>query len=271
MWWDELNRIGPLYGYYPNASKTCLIAAHENAANEIFAGSGITISMKGNQHLGAALGSRTFVEEFVSKKVATWVTDVKQLAEIAHTQPQAAYAAYIHGLSSRWLFLLCTVPDMQNVLQPLEDSIHQFLIPAITVHPPCSKLERELLALPIRLVGMGILNPMTCSSQCFNSSKQLTSPFVALIISQEDKLPSVDATLSETRKSIHSENRKLQNALADCIYANLSAKQQRLVDLSREKVHPRGYLYFLWTSHWFFLQQEEWLMSVQHFTGVWQT
>ena len=40
MWWDELNRIGPLYGYYPNASKTCLIAkpAHENAANEIFAG-----------------------------------------------------------------------------------------------------------------------------------------------------------------------------------------------------------------------------------------
>lgn len=72
MWWDELNRIGPLYGYYPNASKTCLLVKphHEHAANEIFAGSGITISTKGNRHLGAALGSRTFVEEFVSKKVA---------------------------------------------------------------------------------------------------------------------------------------------------------------------------------------------------------
>ena len=46
---------------------------------------------------------------------------------------------------------------------------------------------------------------------------------------------SVGATLSETRKSIHSENRKLQNAIADCRYDNLSAKQQRLVDLSREK------------------------------------
>ena len=55
-----------------------------------------------------------------------------------------------------------------------------------------------LLVLPVRLGGMGILNPMTCSSQCFNSSKQLTSPLVALIISQEEKLPSVDATLSET-------------------------------------------------------------------------
>ena len=40
---------------------------------------------------------------------------------------------------------------------------------------------------------------------------------------------SVGATLSETRKSIHSENKKLQNALADCIYDNLSAKQQRLL------------------------------------------
>ena len=31
-WWDELNRIGPLYGYYPYASKTCLIVKphHEN-------------------------------------------------------------------------------------------------------------------------------------------------------------------------------------------------------------------------------------------------
>ena len=86
-----------------------------------FAGSGTTISTKGNRHLRAALGSRTFVEEFVSKKVATWITDVKQLAKIAHTQPQAAYAAYIHGLSSRWLFLLHTVPDMQDLLQPLED------------------------------------------------------------------------------------------------------------------------------------------------------
>ena len=92
-----------------------------------------------------------------------------------------------------------------------------------------------MLALPVRLGGMGILNPMTCSSQCFNSSKQLTSPLVALIISQEDKLPSDGATLSETRKSIHSENRKLQNALDDCIYDNLSAKQQRPVDLSRKK------------------------------------
>ena len=38
MWWDELNRIGPLYGYYPNASKTCLIVKphHGHAASEIF-------------------------------------------------------------------------------------------------------------------------------------------------------------------------------------------------------------------------------------------
>ena len=97
------------------------------------------------------------------------------------------------------------------------------------------KTREKVAALPVRLGGMGILNPMKSSSQCSNSSKQLTSPLVAIIISKEEKFASVDATLSETRKSIHSENRKLQNALADCIYNNLPAKQQRLVDLSREK------------------------------------
>ena len=102
-----------------------------------------------------------------------------------------------------------------------------------SVSHPCYKLERELLALPVRLAGMGILNPMTCSSQCFNSSKRLISPLVALIISQEEKLPSIDATLSETRIFIQI----IENVLVDCIhvYDNLSAKQQRLVDLSREK------------------------------------
>ena len=35
----------------------------------------------------------------------------------------------------------------------------------------CSKLVRELLALPVILGGKKILNPVTFSSQCFKSSK----------------------------------------------------------------------------------------------------
>ena len=105
-----------------------------------------------------------------------------------------------------------------------------------------------MLALPVRLGGMGILNPTTCSYQCFNSSKQLTSPLVALIISQEDKLPSAVATLSETRKSIHSENRKLQMPLLIACMTSYQLSSNDWLILVGKKVYPHGYLFFLWTS-----------------------
>ena len=37
------------------------------------------------RHLGAALGSSSFVEEYVSRKVDKWVMQVKRLSEIALT------------------------------------------------------------------------------------------------------------------------------------------------------------------------------------------
>ena len=38
---------------------------------------------------------------------------------------------------------------------------YNHLIPAITGRPPCSQIERDLLALPVRLSGLGIINPVS--------------------------------------------------------------------------------------------------------------
>ena len=37
-WWDEISRLGPSFGYHPNASKTWLIVKkeHESAAVALF-------------------------------------------------------------------------------------------------------------------------------------------------------------------------------------------------------------------------------------------
>ena len=56
------------------------------------------------RHLGAALGSRSFAEEYISSKVEEWVKEIMSLAEVTTSQPHAAYAAYTHGLSSHWNF-----------------------------------------------------------------------------------------------------------------------------------------------------------------------
>ena len=46
-----------------------------------------------------------------------------------------------------------TIQSIGHLLQPLEDVIHQYLIPGLSGRSPCSELERELLFLPCHLGG----------------------------------------------------------------------------------------------------------------------
>ena len=70
-WWDELVSHGEAYGYSANASKTWLVVKPEYLAQakEIFADLGVQITSEGRRHLGAALGTKSFADAFVSKKV----------------------------------------------------------------------------------------------------------------------------------------------------------------------------------------------------------
>ena len=56
---------------------------------ELFADSQINITLEGKRHLGAALGSVNFKDEYIDEKVRNWVNDIKTPADIAKTQPHA--------------------------------------------------------------------------------------------------------------------------------------------------------------------------------------
>ena len=135
-WWDMLSTLGPEFGYYPN-DKKCWVTVKldkEECAKEVFKETDIKITVEGKKHLGAAIGSQEYLDEYVSEKVSDWVSEVVQLAEFALTQPQACYAAYTFGLKHRWTYFLRTLPDIHDLLEPLENAISQVLIPAITEH-----------------------------------------------------------------------------------------------------------------------------------------
>ena len=87
-------------GYFPNSQKCWLIVKpeKERPATEIFSETTINITTEVRKHLGAALGSRVFFEDYVDKKVREWVAQVTRLAEFATTQPQSSYAAFVFGL-----------------------------------------------------------------------------------------------------------------------------------------------------------------------------
>ena len=103
-WWDALSTIGPDLGYFPNDRKCWIIAkpAKEESVREASKDATINVTVQGQKLLGAAIGSRKCLEEYVSEKVTNWINDIAQLAEFALSQPQACYAAYTFGLKRRW-------------------------------------------------------------------------------------------------------------------------------------------------------------------------
>ena len=73
---------------------------HVEAA-EIFAGTGVNVTVEGKRYLGVALGTRSFVESYVMQKLVMWESEIEKLSNIAKSQPHAAYSALTKGLSSR--------------------------------------------------------------------------------------------------------------------------------------------------------------------------
>ena len=223
-----------MFGYHPNAAKTYLIvkASNEQKSRQIFSDTAVKITTSGKQHLGAAIGSRSFTGVYVNNKVESWTKEIERLPEIAISQPHAAYATFTHGLSSQWNYLLRTIPDISDLIAPLEKVIHQTFIPALTGRPPPSKHECDLLALPARLGGLGLTNPTTLSSVFFKAS---TAPLVGLIIAQDHEAHVDPAVMIEIKKDIQKKNHQQIENQANIIYDQLNPQMKRCVDLAKEK------------------------------------
>ena len=71
------------------------------------------------------------LEEYVGNKVETLVQEILKLSEFAMSQPQAAYAAFSFGVRHKWTYFLRTIPDIEDLLQPLEEAIRSVLIPTL--------------------------------------------------------------------------------------------------------------------------------------------
>ena len=132
---------------------------HLDKAERIFAGTEIHVTCEGKRYLGSALGTHNFAKEYVLEKVTTWKDKLERLSSIAKTEPHAAFSALTHGLMSHWTFLLRSIEGIANLLQPIEDALRQQLIPAITGREALNDDERDLLALPAHLGGIGASNP----------------------------------------------------------------------------------------------------------------
>ena len=233
-----MNRNGPGYGYHPKASKSCLIVK-EAAAEEVrrlFSGTGVQITREGKRLLGAAIGNNDFEEKFPETIISPLVQQVSKLAEVAQSQHQAAHAAFTHGLIGKWTFLTRTSSSsIAKHLQPLEDAIRLRLIPSLTGCSPPGNDERDLLALPPRLGGLGLVNPRKEVAIEQANSQHVTAPLVTHIGEQNENISDIKEEMKQRKREAHSSKCKHQQEAATALKSELPAALLRSAEFATEE------------------------------------
>jgi len=108
--------------------------------------------------------------------------------------------------------------------------------PSLTGRAAPSDLDRELLALPARLGGLGLLNPSHLSTIEYSASMKVTQPLVDHIIKQDERygyeiLQDQLSAKAEVHKSKREQHSNAALTLKDILPPSLA----HAMDLSQEK------------------------------------
>ena len=236
VWWDNLIKLGPKFGYYPQPSKSWLIVKEhqEYQAKATFINTKINITKDGKRHLGAIIGSESFRKEYLSSKITDWTEGIKLLRKIVRIDPQSAYACFISGFKHKLNYIMRTVPNTAAYLQQIDEIVQTELIPAITGDITCSEEEKKLLSLPPKLGGLGIPIFSTISDAELENSKHFTASLQKNIIEQNRVYVTDKKKLKQLKNEIKAKrNDKHQNLLKD-IRKEMSKEKIRLNDINQE-------------------------------------
>ena len=151
-----------------------------------------------------------------------------------------------------------TIPNLEEVLKPLDEAIDKSFIPAITEDHVLSADDRKLLALPVRLGGLGIPIFTEICQKEFNYSLKATQLIRPRIISQDH----VFILNPQAEKRIEAEIKKDRE---DRYAATLEDLKQRM---SKEKLRGNEVAQMKGASAWLTalpLKEEGYVLSKREF------
>ena len=123
---------------------------------------------------------------------------------------------------------------MSAHLKSLEDTIRTQLIPSLTGCSPPVNSERDLLALPQRLEGLGLTNPTRDMNIERENSQHIMAPPVEHIVKQDESINDIQGELKHQKKEAYMSKFKSLQAAATKLKAELPTTPQRSVELATE-------------------------------------
>ena len=155
-----------------------------------------------------------------------------------------------------------TIPDIAELFEPLKSAIREDLIPAL-IGRTVTDNERRILALTVKLGGMGIFNPVTTADAEFEASALITRNLTEIICRQERDLRNYDKErVSDTIKEIKIlKNERQLNCLQE-VNDLIDDKMKRILQLSQEKGAGSWLTVIPTKSHGFTLNKREFRDSI---------
>ena len=177
--YDDLILLGKGYGYFSNAAK-CKVVVREGlveAAVEFFntqRNMGFEICT-GTRYLGGYIGCEDGRDKYITKKVLSWESTVRELAMVANQHyPHSAYTGLTKSLQHQWTYFQRVIPNIAHLFDPVENAITGSFIPAIYGESVRDSI-RLLASLPVKCAGLAITNPVSTSQANYNASTLVCS------------------------------------------------------------------------------------------------
>ena len=92
----------------------------------------------------------------MKEKVTDWFSQLRVLSEFSKSQLLAACASFCFGKQNKFSYFLRTIPEMNDLMQPVDKIVQNLLLPAISGEKFFAK-ERELYLFLVRSEGLGII------------------------------------------------------------------------------------------------------------------
>ena len=178
--------------------------------------------------------SEIYKREYVDDLVKDWNSQLL-MSTVAESQPQAAYSPFVSGFKNKLSCFTRTIPDISNLLIPIEDTIRNWFITAITGGRICNEEERRLLSLPTRYEGLTIPIFHEQAEVEHNNSRRIIAELTSLITVQQMEHTVDELAIKKIKSVIKKEKEIAYKYIMVHLKENISEKSKQLLQLSTEK------------------------------------
>jgi len=207
----------------------------ELEAREIFNGTGVNITIEGRKYLGGYVGTKEGREKYVRELVDDWVSQLEVLSEIARSEPQAAYCGFTAGFKHKLTYFIRTMPDLVEILKPVDEIINNKLLPAITERSAISDDDRHLFSLPAKMGGLGLPIYAETSTIEYNNSRRITENLSSNIVSQEREYVIDEEAEKAKARAQKKEKEDRNEKILDGLRQKMTPEKVRANDLAQLK------------------------------------